>query len=290
MMEARVRLPGCKRLELFVSGGTCWSDPALLATQIRLLRALLPSVKELPLLTWDNAYQASFCEVKAPYLRVFRCECKNSQTVPCDVFEAAPALATIDIWSHDQTLLDGVALRAISAALRRGALQNLQELHMQNCIVDDGNLRDLMDALERSGCAARLATLRFAACMVGGEGMRALADLLCENAFPALKKLRVPRNPGIKDVGVVALADALGKATQTSLTHLDLACVNMGDEDIAALASLVSEGHLEQLKVLYLCDNHDVSDQGIITLAQAIGTDKLEDFRMERLEPGKVTV
>lgn len=109
-----------------------------------------------------NAYQASFCEVKAPYLRVFRCECKNSQTVPCDVFEAAPALATIDIWSHDQTLFDGVALRAISAALRRGALQNLQELNMQNCIVDDGNLRDLMDDLERSGCAARLATLRCA--------------------------------------------------------------------------------------------------------------------------------
>lgn len=162
MMEARVHLPGCKRLELFVSGGTCWSDPALLATQIRLLRDLLPSVKELPLLTWDNAYQASFCEVKAPYLRVFRCERKNSQTVPCDVFEAAPALATIDIWSHDQTLLDGVALRAISAALRRGALQNLQELNMQNCIVDDGNLRDLMDDLERSGCAARLATLRCA--------------------------------------------------------------------------------------------------------------------------------
>jgi hypothetical protein len=123
--------------------------------------------------------------------------------------------------------------------------------------------------------------------------MRALADLLCKNAFPALKKLCVPRNPGIKDVGVVALADALGKATQTCLTHLNLASVNMGDEGIAALAYLVCEGHLEQLKVLYLSDNHDVSKQGIITLAQAIGTDKLamrEDFRMERLEPGKVTV
>jgi len=64
MMEARVRLPGCKRLELFVSGGTCWSDPALLANQIRLLRDLLPSVKELPLLTWAMPIKRLFARLK----------------------------------------------------------------------------------------------------------------------------------------------------------------------------------------------------------------------------------
>lgn len=149
-----------------------------------------------------------------------------------------------------------------------------------------------MDVLEGSGCAARLVTLRFAGCKIGGEGMRTLVDLLCKDAFSASKKLCVPRNPDITDVGVVALADALGQATQTCSTHLDLESVNMGDEGIAALASLVSEGRLEQLQVVHLSCNDGVSDRGIITLAQAIGMRKLamlKDFRMEGLKENKVT-
>lgn len=58
--------------------------------------------------------------------------------------------------------------------------------------------------------------------------------------------------PGIRDVGVTALADALGKPTQTILTGLDLENVGMGDDGITALSSVVYQGRFEQLEFLFL--------------------------------------
>lgn len=50
MVEARAQIPGCKKFVSF-KAGYYWLDEASLATQDRLLRALLPSLKELPRLT-----------------------------------------------------------------------------------------------------------------------------------------------------------------------------------------------------------------------------------------------
>ena len=47
MMEARARFPSCKGLKVF-DAGPYWFEDALPGTRIRLLRALLPSVKYLP--------------------------------------------------------------------------------------------------------------------------------------------------------------------------------------------------------------------------------------------------
>lgn len=59
MLEARARIPGCKGLERFEgrSGRRPWFDETSLATQVRLLRVLLPSLKELPRFScWKVAY------------------------------------------------------------------------------------------------------------------------------------------------------------------------------------------------------------------------------------------
>lgn len=86
-------------------------------------------------------------------------------------------------------------------------------------------------------------------------------------------------NHDLTDVGVMALADALLKATQTFLTHLNLSDVGMGDEGIAALASLVSQGCMQQVTELSLSSNGGVTNRGIISLAQAIDARGLSNLR-----------
>lgn len=62
-IEARARLPECKRLEYFaLQDGWCWFDEVWPATQVRLLRALLPSLKKFNKFTWQNAFEPYFLE------------------------------------------------------------------------------------------------------------------------------------------------------------------------------------------------------------------------------------
>jgi hypothetical protein len=207
-----------------------------------------------------------------------------------NVFEAALALARITIKGLDQTALGGVAaLRSVSAALRNGALQHLDELYLQNCTLGDRDIKGFAEALEESGCATRLTSLTFASCGVGLEGVRVLTDLVSRGLFPAMECLDLGENPNITDVGIVALAEALLKSAPTRLGSLVLDGVGMGDEGIAALTSLVDQGRLEKLKKFVISDNEDLTEHSIITLARAIGAcglPKLETFSMARL--GKI--
>ena len=152
--------------------------------------------------------------------------------------------------------------------------------------MSDGDVRVFADALDEFGCAKRLRQLTFISCGFGVEGVRVLADLLSRGVFPALEYLDLERNPNISDVGVVAPAEALMKSTQTCLKTLGLENVEMGDEGISALASLASQGRLEHLKTLNISENEDLTEQGIITLARAIGVrglPMLETFDMVKL-------
>lgn len=56
VLNSRACIPGCKGLKR-ISGldADMWLDRAMLATQIRLLRALLPSAEELPFVSWSPA-------------------------------------------------------------------------------------------------------------------------------------------------------------------------------------------------------------------------------------------
>ena len=113
----------------------------------------------------------------------------------------------VEFWSEDSTSHGSTALQTLSVALHHGALKNLQDVYLWKCGLHDGDVVNFMDALEASG--------------VGAEGLCALADLLCRDTFPVLKELRIPHNEGITDVGVMALAEGLLKATHTFLSCLD---------------------------------------------------------------------
>lgn len=95
MVEARARIPECKGLERIDGNGDDWFDEASLKTRIRLLRALLPSVKALPPLGWEDALEACFIETKSPCeaLDVYFAEDMNAS--PLRMFQAAPALKKI---------------------------------------------------------------------------------------------------------------------------------------------------------------------------------------------------
>lgn len=60
MLEARANIPGCARFESF---GDDWLDIRSLVRKTRILRALLPSVKDLPFVTWGPEIEACLCEV-----------------------------------------------------------------------------------------------------------------------------------------------------------------------------------------------------------------------------------
>ena len=72
-------------------------------------------------------------------------------------------------------------------------------MELNGCAIGDEGVKDFMDALEDSGCAKRLESLTFEVCKIGEEGVRALADLLCRGALPALERLSLPENFTITD-------------------------------------------------------------------------------------------
>jgi len=97
LLEASVRTPGCKRLERF-EGYEGWLDKASLPARIRILRALLPSVKDLEQFEWRHGFKACFREVQAPCLTTFAVWLgydEELQIFSCNVLEAAPALVNL---------------------------------------------------------------------------------------------------------------------------------------------------------------------------------------------------
>lgn len=281
MLEARASLPGCARFENFSMN--CWLNNAPLDTQIRLLRALLPSVKKLPMFRWKHAFEACFVEIKAPFLTVLDvilCE-NNGAFFSWKVLEAAPALEIIKFSNHGTS-----PLKSISVALEHNALQNLQRLKVEQDVrVEVGDIREFADALEHSVCATRLESLEFDRCYLMEDIMRALAGPLSRGAFPALTYLTFS-DDDIGEEGVVVLAESLSNATQTSLRSLDLSNVGMGDTGVAALAAIVQQGRFDKLSIFKIEKNSGITDQGIIALARAIdarGLPVLKIFTMDGL-------
>ena len=197
MLEARARIQQCKMLEIIETDYLSWFDKASLETRIRILRTLLPSVT----FTWAPAFESCFLELQATYLTALHISLEGEGTVfSWNMFEATPALVKLEIEFDEDTELGGPALRSISAALRHGLLRNLQEVHLHGwCDWNDGDVRDLMDAFDVSGCSKRLTTLPFSYCEIEAEGVRAVADSLCRDALPELKALC------LSDLGISAL-------------------------------------------------------------------------------------
>jgi len=193
-------------------------------------------VTKLPQLSWKHAFGPCICETRAPYLTALEIgfEDDNDEPIfPSNVLEAAPALERIAFESRGETMFDSTVLQAVKYALRHDSLQNLVEFDMEKCDLGNGAVRDFTNALKDSECAKWLKMLSIECCDIVEEDARALADLLCQDALPALEDLCVQGNSHITDVGVVALfAECLLKSMQNSLIRLYLSEVAMGDQGI----------------------------------------------------------
>ena len=270
MVEARASLPGCARFENFDVNR--WLNQAPLEKKIRLLHALLPSVKELSNFRWNTAFESCFCDMQPPSLTNLELRVDEGCLIVFSwkALEAAPALQSIRIrdWFRIARASIG-GLKSVATALCHGALQNLQEVDFIYVRLEEDDVVDFADALEHSGCAKGFVSLRFLGCNISAEGVRALAAPLRRGAFPALKYLTFS-DGDIGDECVVVLANALLNATETRLWELNLNRVGMGDAGVVALASVVSQGHFEELKYFCFGRNSDVTDQGMTALARAI--------------------
>jgi len=100
--------------------------------------------------------------------------------------------------------------------------------------------------------------------------MPILSQLLGQDAFPMLEKLRFIGSSGIGDSGVAILVQGLLAASRTRFNRLGLQKVGMGDKGIAAVASLIGAGRFKQLGWISLSNNVDFTDAGVGLLARAI--------------------
>ncbi len=96
--------------------------------------------------------------------------------------------------------------------------------------------------------------------------------------FPLLQTLSFRGCQHIGDEGLAIFAQGLTSAPLTRLSHLDLSHVDMGDEGMVALASVVREGGLELENVNL--GKSGVMDQGICALARAVEDAGVRDLPM----------
>lgn len=286
MVEGRAQILGCHRLTLF-KGDYAWlggGNPG----EIRLLRALLPSLKSFSGgVYWHAAFDPCFCDICPPHLEIFDVEAGDDAFPSLEPLEAAPALKEIRISGEE---MGAVAFQPVIAALHRGVgLRFLQEIGLNSCTLGDGHFCDFLQALKGSGCAERMLTLSFLDCGIGVDGARALANLLRADGLPALENLMLGVNRNIGDEGAVALGGGLIEAPRTMLKELDLR-VGMGDVGMAALASVIDQGRMGQIRKIEL--GYSMTDKGLIALAQAIearGLPKVQELNINIWEPENYT-
>lgn len=172
MLEARVQIPGCKKFSTFEAGRK-WINRASPGTQIRLLRVLLPSLKELALFNWDATYDPCFCDVHPPQFEALHVAIVNSGP-SCEVLEAIPKLKTVDYIFGYHNVLGAVPFQPVITALQRGiGLRELREMKLTFCELGDLKFSEFLQNLEGSGCVERMVVLSFSRCWIGVAGMHA---------------------------------------------------------------------------------------------------------------------
>jgi len=197
------------------------------------------------------------------------------------MLEAAASLETTSIWTYFYApTLAAAGFQPVIAALQRGiALRNLQNIDVWCCALGDAHFCEFLEDLRFSGCAKQMVGSLFSECRICVEGACALASLLRRDRLPTLEVLGLSSNDGIGDEGIVPLAGALCEAPRTILRQLNLQDVGLGNEGMAALASVIDQGRLGQIEYLDLSVARGVTDDGIITLAKVIDARKLPEVR-----------
>lgn len=231
MVETRTHIPGCRGLKEFYTNDWLHRASAVTGSRLRLLRALLPSLKISPSCTWNDVLEPCFRDVPPLFLETLGITIAPDEAFPSvEVLEAAPALKCIRYWIENDDYdddfddyFDAAAFQPITAVLRGGVgLRNLEEVFVISCALGDVGFSDFLLALKGSGIAERMVELTFSNCQIGAEGVRALGDLFRRDGLPSLKALHLSDDRLIWDEGVVALAGGLREAPRTMLSVLKL--------------------------------------------------------------------
>lgn len=278
MTRARLHVPLCRGLEQILSDKLLSDDRSTsTSARARLLRALLPSVTELTLHTWNSSYETCFVtgQPAAPRLKEF------TMTEPgsLKMWESMPELEGLSYYvsGHDD-------IRSLVEASNSGAaLRQLNDLRLGvRARPEDWDL--VLNTLAGASCASQLTS--FGCEDLPLTTMAILSSLLGQNTFPKLQELCFLYNPDYGDDYFNALAQGLLAASHTRLTSLIVHSCSVGDEGMAALAGLVRAGRFKRLENIGL--TLDATDSGVCLLAQAIqdagehGLPMLSNFKGNR--------
>jgi hypothetical protein len=144
-----------------------------------------------------------------------------------------------------------------SVVFTEGAFTGFQRLILREMILPPNSLAALCRALEQSPCVKNLKLLELQACDVPGAGLEALGGLFAKSLLPSLQKLNLNGNPGIKDAGLVRLAEAVkvgGAHAAPALKKLLLSNTGIGPVGLNSLMSAVEMACfpvLEELDLSY---------------------------------------
>ena len=209
MLEERAQRPACRGLEhLKADGLTLLDDEPSLAVRTRLMRALLPTVRELDHFRWEAAYEECFLAARPPHLE--RVAVEGAQSFPVDVWEAMPVLRDLSYTFDD--------VESFILALDRGvAFQQLQWLSFQYMELHHAKWGLLFHALAQAPC---MEIFQVALCNVCPAAMATFGDLLGRDTFPKLQELSF-QNSSIRDEGVALLANGLLTASRTRVKCLN---------------------------------------------------------------------
>jgi hypothetical protein len=141
MVEARAGIPGCRQLQILDANLGSWLDGTSPSTQIRLVRALLPSLKDFGMVKWNDAFDPCFCDVRPQYLEALRIRVVNDLRPSHEVLEAVPALKVLTYMC--MPFVGATAFQPVTDTLRRDVgLQNLRNISVCFCRLGDEHFRD----------------------------------------------------------------------------------------------------------------------------------------------------
>ena len=286
MLEVRALCPACCGLEI-VLAQRILSRHHPLALRTRLMRCLLPTVKELGPFCWQ-AYEECFVSIRPRQL--LTCKVKGPGVPPVEVWESMPGLEELVYAPGEPESIPGrlADLEPFISALNRGvAFQHLQYLELSCVELEVDEWVRLLTTLAGAHCASQLTHLVLMRCNLCPITMATFSDLLGKDTLPMLRVLCLLHNTAIGDNGVEVLAKGLLAASRILLTELDLEDVGMDDKGPAALASVVRAGRFDRLGRLFLGCNAAVTDEGVSLLAQAVeerGLPILSKFRADYLQ------
>lgn len=192
-----------------------------------------------------------------------------------------PALESLTYRAINHNIDKLTDFEPVIVDLNRGvAFQRLQ--HLSLCThehpicrspyeIEDAGWDRVLNALGGAACSLHLKSFDLIYSSLSPASMATFSNLLAQNSFPKLQVLKLYGSFGIKDEGIEYLVQGLlAPACQTRLTTLSLWSVGMGDKGVIALSSLFPAGRFEQLEMMSLECNSDVTEQGVCVLEQAV--------------------